>query len=122
MTIAIASLVWVLGGLGTVSAQSEVDYTASKSKITLKALAAQVATLTQSVNTLQGNVTTLQGQLTTANSTIASLQTLLNSTSAQNVIALGQFVTVDKTDTLNGLKAPHIIFSGVVDVRIVANH
>src|SRR5277367_2919822 len=98
MKIAVALFIGVLGSRGTAAAQSAVDFTPSKTKITLKSVAAQVATLTQTINTLQGNITTLQGQfatanativslqtqLTTANATIASLQTQLNSTSAQN--------------------------------------
>ncbi len=74
---------------GPLRAQSEPD--AQVAKITLKSLAAQVATLQQQVQTLQNQ---------------------LSSTNAQNAFALGQFVTVDKTNTINGLAAPHIIFTG----------
>lgn len=105
MTITFALLTGVLGDLGAASAQSKADIPPSNTKITLKSLAAQVANLTQTVNTLQG-------QLTAANTMITNLQNQLNSTNAQNAFALGQFVTVDKTDTLNGLVGPHIIFTG----------
>jgi len=81
---------------GSLRAQSQPE--AKPAKITLKGLAAQVATLTQTVSTLQATVQSLQNQLSSAN--------------AQNAFALGQFVTVDKTDTINGLAAPHIIFTG----------
>jgi len=57
------------------------------------------------VKKLEAEVATLQGQ-------VSALQTTINSASAQNAFALGQFVTVDTTDTINGLAAPHIIFTG----------
>ena len=66
---------------------------------------ADIKKLEAEVATLQGQVTTLQGQ-------VAALQTTINSANAKNAFALGQFVTVDTTDTLNGLAAPHIIFTG----------
>ena len=43
---------------------------------------------------------------------VQTLQNQLSSTNAQNAFALGQFVTVDTTNTINGLAAPHIIFTG----------
>lgn len=109
--VALAFLITLTSQFGTAFAQSP-DFSTSKNKLTLKSLAAQVATLTQTVNTLQTNVTTLQGQLTTANSTITALQTQLNSTNAQNAFALGQFVSVDTKNTIHGLKAPHVFFTG----------
>jgi len=71
----------------------------------IKKLAADVATLQGQVTTLQGQNSTLQGQ-------ISALQTTISSANAQNAFALGQFVTIDTTDTINGLAAPHIIFTG----------
>jgi hypothetical protein len=60
--------------------------------------------------------TTVSSQVTT----IAGLQAELASTAAQNIFALGHYVTVDTTDaTLNGVKAPNIIFSGA-NVHIVS--
>jgi hypothetical protein len=57
------------------------------------------------VKKLEAEVATLQGQ-------VAALQTTINGVNAKNAFALGQFVTVDTTDTINGLAAPHIIFTG----------
>jgi len=75
-----------------VRAQSKPEAKPPKTPgITLAALAAQVASLQTQVNTLQN-------QLSSAN--------------AQNALALGEFVTVDTKDTLNGLKPPHIILTG----------
>jgi hypothetical protein len=74
-------------------------------KVTLQSLAAQVATLTQTVQTETQTVQTLT-------QTVQGLQSQLASANAQNAFALGQFVTVDTKDTINGLKPPHIIFSG----------
>ena len=76
---------------GSSGAQSRPDMKMKPAKITLKGLAAQVAALEE-------QVLILSNQLSSAN--------------AQNAFALGQFVTVDKTDTINGLAAPHIIFTG----------
>jgi hypothetical protein len=73
----------------SVLAQSKPE--AKPPKITLAALAAQVAALQTQVNTLQS-------QLSSAN--------------VQNALALGKFVAVDTNDTLNGLKPPHIILTG----------
>ena len=50
-------LITLASQFGTAFAQSNQDFSASK--VTLKSLAAQVATLTNTVNTLQTNVTTL---------------------------------------------------------------
>src|SRR5258708_1312931 len=79
---------------------------------TLKVLQAEVAVLQGQVTTLQGKVTALQGQNSTLQGTVTALKTAINSTDAQNAFALGQFVTVDPTDTINGLAGPHIIFTG----------
>lgn len=79
---------------------------------TIKMLQAEVVALQGQVTTLQGQVTTLQGQNSTLQGTVAALKTAINSTDAQNAFALGQFVTVDTTDTINGLAGPHIIFTG----------
>jgi hypothetical protein len=59
------------------------------------------------VTTLQAQVVTLQGQNT-------ALQNTINSANTKNAFALGQFVTVDTTDTINGLAAPHIIFAAPI--------
>jgi len=89
VTIAAGLLLAVLPSVVPVRAQSKPE--AKPPKITLAALAAQVAALQTQVNTLQN-------QLSSAN--------------AQNALALGQFMTVDTKDTLNGLKPPHIIVTG----------
>jgi trimeric autotransporter adhesin len=73
---------------------------------------ADVKKLEAEVTTLQGQVAALQGQNSILKGQVASLQTTLNGTNAKNALALGQFVTVDTTDTINGLAAPHIIFTG----------
>lgn len=57
------------------------------------------------VKKLEAEVATLQGQ-------VAALQATINGANAKNAFALGQFVTVDTTDTINGLAGPHIIFTG----------
>ena len=57
------------------------------------------------VKKLEAEVATLQGQ-------VAALQATINGANAKNAFALGKFVTVDTTDTINGLAAPHIIFTG----------
>jgi hypothetical protein len=93
----VTSVGWT-GLSGAQSAPTWAEPAANGPKATLKSLAAQVATLMQTVQTLTQNVQTLQSQLASAN--------------AQNAFALGQFVTVDTKDTINGLKPPHIIFSG----------
>lgn len=72
---------------------------------TIKMLQAEVVAL-------QGQVTTLQGQNTGLQTQVTALKNAINSTDAQNAFALGQFVTIDTTDTINGLAAPHIIFTG----------
>jgi hypothetical protein len=72
-----------------VRAQSKPE--AKPPKLTLAAVAAQVAALQTQVN---------------------SLQNQLSSANAQNALALGQFMIVDTKDTLNGLKPPHIIVTG----------
>jgi hypothetical protein len=82
-----------------------------------KCLLREIAALKGQITTLQGQVTTLQGQLagtstSTLDTDIETLQSTVNSTKAQNAIALGQYVSVN-TGTLNGLAGPHIIFSGV---------
>lgn len=77
-----------------------------------KVLAAEVAALQGQVTALQGQVGTLQGQNTGLQTQVTALKNAINSTDAQNAFALGQFVTVDTTDTINGLAAPHIIFTG----------
>ncbi len=96
VTAAAGFLIAVFLCPGSLHAQSAPN--AKGSKVTLGMLAAELATLTQTVSTLQTTVQSLQNQLSSAN--------------AQNAFALGQFVTVDKTNTINGLAAPHIIFTG----------
>jgi len=93
----VAALSWT-GAAAAQSAPAVAEPAAKGPKVTLQSLAAQVATLTQTVQTLTQTVQGLQSQLASAN--------------AQNAFALGQFVTVDTSDTVNGLKPPHIIFSG----------
>jgi hypothetical protein len=93
----VAALAWT-GAPAAQSAPAVAEPAAKGPKVTLQSLAAEVATLTQTVQTLSQTVQGLQSQLASAN--------------AQNAFALGQFVTVDTKDTINGLKPPHIIFSG----------
>ena len=64
------------------------------------------------LKTLEAEVAALQGQVTGLQTQVTALKNAINSTDAQNAFALGQFVTVDTTDTINGLAAPHIIFTG----------
>ena len=96
ITVATGFLIAVFVFPGSPRAQSAPN--AKGNKPTLGMLAAEVATLTQTVSTLQTTVQSLQNQLSSAN--------------AQNAFALGQFVTVDTKNTINGLSAPHIIFTG----------
>jgi hypothetical protein len=74
--------------------------------------AGQLNTLEAEVAALQGQVTALQGQNTALQTEVTALKNAINSKDAQNAFALGQFVTVDTTDTINGLAGPHIIFTG----------
>ncbi|HWW21398.1 MAG TPA: hypothetical protein VNZ06_11375 [Steroidobacteraceae bacterium] len=67
--------------------------------------------LLTAITTLQAQVTTLQGQVTTLTSQVSSLQTTLTAVQNNHALALGRYVSVDSSAE-NGLKGPHIIFSG----------
>jgi hypothetical protein len=67
--------------------------------------------LLTAITALQAQVTTLQGQVTTLTSQVSSLQTTLTSVQNNHALALGRYVSVDSSAE-NGLKGPHIIFSG----------
>ena len=56
-------------------------------------------------------ITTLQGELATLTSQVSSLQTTLTAVQNNHALALGRYVRVD-SNAENGLKGPHIIFSG----------
>ena len=56
-------------------------------------------------------ITTLQGELATLTSQVSSLQTTLTAVQNNHALALGRYVSVDSSAE-NGLKGPHIIFSG----------
>jgi flagellar capping protein FliD len=75
-------------------------------------LQGQVATLQSSNTTLTSQVSTLQTALSTANSDIAALQTAVTAVQSNPALALGPYVSVD-SGVENGLKGPHVIFSGV---------
>ncbi len=77
----------------------------------ITALQAQVTTLQGQVTTVQSQATTLQGQVTTLTSQVSSLQTTLTAVQNNHALALGRYVSVDSSAE-NGLKGPHIIFSG----------
>ncbi len=56
-------------------------------------------------------ITALQAQVTSLTSQVSSLQTTLTAVQNNHALALGPYVSVDSSAE-NGLKGPHIIFSG----------
>ena len=56
-------------------------------------------------------ITALQAQVTSLTSQVSSLQTMLTAVQNNHALALGPYVSVDSSAE-NGLKGPHIIFSG----------
>src|ERR1019366_1607512 len=69
--------------------------------------------LQSQIQSLKRVTTALQAQVTALQTQVSSLQSQLASANAQNAFALGQFVTVDTSNTINGLKPPHIFFTAV---------
>jgi uncharacterized coiled-coil protein SlyX len=105
--------------------------TASAKAPTLKSLAKTVAALQKRVTAQAKTIATLKADLTSAKQTIASQGQTIVSISAQlgtansrlasieanRALALGPYVSVT-TDALNGVRGPHIIFTGAnLDIR-----
>jgi hypothetical protein len=70
------------------------------------------ASMEAQIKNLAGVTTTFQAQITVLQAQVAALQATIASANAQNAFALGQFVSVNTTDTINGVKPPHIFFIG----------
>ena len=93
---------------GTLDLQAQ-DVAASKKAC--KPTSTSARCLLTAITALQAQVTTLQGQVTTLTSQVSSLQTTLTAVENNHALALGRYVSVDSSAE-NGLKGPHIIFSG----------
>jgi len=87
----------------------------------MESLQADVASLKSQLGTLASNEASLLSQLNTANSQIALLTSQIaalqtggggGGTTNPTLTALAKYVTVDPS-TINGVKGPHVIFSGV---------
>jgi hypothetical protein len=65
----------------------------------------------QQIAALRAQIATLQGQVTALQTANATLQTQVNTLQANPALQLGPYVSV-VTTSLNGLKGPHIIFTG----------
>ena len=74
-------------------------------------LASELTILTSQVTALQSSYTTLQSNVTTLTSQVSGLQTALTSVQNNHALELGPYVSVDSGEE-NGLKGPHLIFSG----------
>ncbi len=74
-------------------------------------LTSEVTSLQGSNTTLQSDVTTLASELTILTSQVSALQTALTSVQNNAALELGPYVSVDSGEE-NGLKGPHLIFSG----------
>lgn len=83
----------------------------------LKTMEATVAKLVARCANQEAQIAKLQDDLAAASTTISQLQTSLATVQANPVLAMGPYVSV-RTDTINLVKGPHIIFEGVnVHVR-----